>query len=61
MNRTYETWTMNHAVEEYIGQIQELKETVTSLRNEMCEVMDVNLQLLQRIRELESQLYGSNH
>lgn len=52
---------MNHAVEEYIGQIQELKETVTSLRNEMCEVMDVNLQLLQRIRELESQLYGSNH
>lgn len=61
MNRTYETWTMNHAVEEYIGQIQELKETVTSLRNEMCEVMDVNLQLLQRIRELESQIYGSNH
>ena len=61
MTRTYETWTMNHAVEEYIGQIQELKETVSSLRNEMCEVMDVNLQLLQRIRELESQIYGSNH
>lgn len=53
--------TMNHAVEEYVGQIRELKESVASLRKEMDEMMELNLQYQQRIRDLESQLYGGRH
>lgn len=52
---------MKHSVEEYVGQIKELKETITTLRAEVAELVELNLQYQQRISDMESQLYGGRH
>lgn len=58
LNRTYETLTMNHAIEEYIGQIQELKTTVKTQGAEIDYLVTENLSLHQKIRELETMVFG---
>lgn len=60
MNRTYETWTMNHAVEEYVGQIQELKTTVAVQKVEIENLISELLALHDKIHELESNIYGGS-
>lgn len=49
---------MKHAIEEYVGQIQELKSSVESQRKEIEVLVSENISLQTKVYELESKVFG---
>lgn len=51
---------MIHATEEYVGQLNELKSVIEEMTIDMNNSINEILTLQDKIRELESQLYGGS-
>jgi len=51
---------MRHAIEEYVGQIEELKSVIDTMTTDMNNSVNEILALQDRIRELEGQIYGGS-
>lgn len=51
---------MRHATEEYVGQIEELKDLVDSLRREIQDLFTENMTMQSKISELESKVFGGS-